>query len=146
MNNHGFVRISCVSLRITVANPSANAAEILGVLERASDSDVVLFPELCVTGYTCADLFAQSSLQDAGQRAIAQITEATAGRAQMVVIGAPIPFAAIAGVKDRQALADDLRDRVYGLARLAPAIEKPRGPADKLLRPVRAALKLPRAA
>jgi len=91
MNNHGFVRISCVSLRITVANPSANAAEILGVLERASDSDVVLFPELCVTGYTCADLFAQSSLQDAGQRAIAQITEATAGRAQMVVIGAPIP-------------------------------------------------------
>ncbi|MBV8104410.1 MAG: hypothetical protein JO223_07275, partial [Hyphomicrobiales bacterium] len=48
--------------------------------------------------------------------------------------------------KDRQALADELRSLVYGLARLAPAIDKPRGPADKLLRPVRAALKLPRAA
>ncbi|MGO9468435.1 MAG: NAD(+) synthase [Isosphaeraceae bacterium] len=91
MNDHGFARISCVSLRVTVANPAANAAEILGVLERATDSDVVLFPELCVTGYTCADLFAQSSLLDAGLRAIAQITEATTGRAQLVVVGAPVP-------------------------------------------------------
>jgi len=91
MNDHGFVRISCVSLRVTVANPSANAAEILRVLERATDSDVVLFPELCVTGYSCADLFAQSSLLDAGMRAIAQITQATAGRAQLVVVGAPVP-------------------------------------------------------
>src|SRR5271157_5788800 len=66
------------------------------------------------------------------------------GTSLPVVIGAPIRFAAIAGVKDRQALADDLRGRVYGLARTAPAIEKPRGPADRLLRPVRAALKLPR--
>jgi NAD+ synthase (glutamine-hydrolysing) len=91
MNDHGFVRISCVSLRVTVANPSANAAEILCVLERVPDSDIVLFPELSVTGYTCADLFGQSSLLDDAQRAIAQIAEATSGRAQLVVIGAPIP-------------------------------------------------------
>jgi len=44
------------------------------------------------------------------------------GTSLPVVIGAPIPFAAIAGVKDRQALADDLRGRVYGLARTAPAL------------------------
>jgi putative hemolysin len=68
------------------------------------------------------------------------------GRCLPVVIGAPIQFAAIAGVKDRQALADELRSLVYGLARLAPAIDKPRRPADKLLRPVRAALKLQKAA
>ena len=62
-----------------------------------------------------------------------------------VVIGAPIPFVAIAGVKDRQALADHLRERVYALAELAPAVIKPRGP--KLLRPViRAAQKRQRAA
>jgi NAD+ synthase (glutamine-hydrolysing) len=91
MNDHGFVRISCVSLQVAVANPSANASEILGVLERLTDSDVVLFPELCVTGYSCADLFAQSSLLDAGLRAIARIAEATAGRAQLVVVGAPVP-------------------------------------------------------
>ena len=43
------------------------------------------------------------------------------GTSLPVAIGAPIPFAAIAGIKDRQALADDLCNRVYGLARHAPA-------------------------
>jgi putative hemolysin len=52
-----------------------------------------------------------------------------------VVIGAPIPFAAFAEVRDRQALADELRARVYALARLAPAVGKPRRPAGKLVRP-----------
>jgi putative hemolysin len=63
-----------------------------------------------------------------------------------VVIGAAAPFAEISAIKDRQALADNLRDRVYSLARLAPAVKKPPTPADKLLRPVREALKIKRAA
>src|SRR5271157_1635900 len=48
------------------------------------------------------------------------------GTSLPVVIGAPIRFAAIAGVKDRQALADDLRGRVYGLAMDTPDARKPR--------------------
>ncbi len=68
------------------------------------------------------------------------------GTSLPVAIGASIPFAALAGIKDRQALADDLRGRVYALARLAPSVAKPPGAADKLLRPVRAALKAQRAA
>ena len=63
-----------------------------------------------------------------------------------VVIGAPIPFASLAALRDRQALADHLRQRVYALARLAPAARKRPGPADKLLAPVRAALEQRRAA
>jgi NAD+ synthase (glutamine-hydrolysing) len=91
MNQYGFVRITCASPRTTVANPSANAAEIVHVLEQSSDSDIVLFPELCVTGYTCADLFAQSALLDAGVRAAARIAVATTGREQLVLIGLPVP-------------------------------------------------------
>ncbi|MGP0068384.1 MAG: NAD(+) synthase [Isosphaeraceae bacterium] len=91
MNPFGFVRITCVSPRTAVANPSANAAEIVRMLERVPDSDVVVFPELCVTAYTCADLFGQTSLLDAAQRAVGRIAEATAGRAQLVVVGMPIP-------------------------------------------------------
>ena len=68
MNQYGFVRITCASPRTTVANPAANAAEIVRILEQVPDSDIVLFPELCVTGYTCADLFGQSTLLDAGSR------------------------------------------------------------------------------
>jgi putative hemolysin len=53
-----------------------------------------------------------------------------------VVIGAPIPFASLVVIKHRQALADELRARVYALARLAPAAaEKPGPRIGKLLRP-----------
>jgi putative hemolysin len=68
------------------------------------------------------------------------------GASLPVVVGAPIPFESLAGVKDRQALADELRARVYALARRAPAVDKPRGGADNLLRPMRAALRAQRAA
>jgi NAD+ synthase (glutamine-hydrolysing) len=91
MNQYGFVRITCVSPRTTVANPAANAVEIVRILDQLPDSDIVLFPELCVTGYTCADLFGQSTLLDAGIRAIQRIALATVGRKQLVVVGAPIP-------------------------------------------------------
>jgi len=90
MNKFGFVRLTCASPRTNVANPPANAAEIVHVLDQVADSDLVLFPELCVTGYTCADLFGQSALLEAGVEAIRRIARATAGRAQLVVVGAPI--------------------------------------------------------
>jgi NAD+ synthase (glutamine-hydrolysing) len=91
MNPFGFVRVTCVSIRTAVANPEANAEEIVHVLTQVPDSDIVLFPELCVTGYTCADLFGQTRLLHAGLRAIERIAEATAGCGQLVVVGAPLP-------------------------------------------------------
>lgn len=68
------------------------------------------------------------------------------GTALPVVIGAPIPQAELASIKDRQALADHLRDRVYALGRLAPAMAKKLNAAERLLKPVKAALKAQRAA
>jgi NAD+ synthase (glutamine-hydrolysing) len=91
MNQHGFLRITCASLRVTVADPAANAAEIIRVKNLAADSDLVVFPELCVTGYTCADLFGQSALLQGAGKAICQIARATTGRPQLVVVGSPIP-------------------------------------------------------
>jgi NAD+ synthase (glutamine-hydrolysing) len=90
MNRFGFVRMTCASTKISVANPEANADEVLAVLEQVPDSDLVLFPELGVTGYTCADLFGQSALLEAGLRATRRIAEATRGREQLVVIGLPV--------------------------------------------------------
>src|SRR5271166_3045041 len=68
------------------------------------------------------------------------------GTALPVAIGAPISFASLAALKDRQALADDLRERVYALARLAPATSKKHNAAERLLKPVRKALGAKRAA
>ncbi len=90
MNCHGFVRVSAACSRTTVADPEANADEIVRVLEQVPDSDVVLFPELAVTGYTCADLFGQSKLLEGAIRATRRIAEATSGRPQLVVVGLPL--------------------------------------------------------
>ena len=91
MNRFGFVRVTCASIRTSVAYPEANAAEIVRVLAQVADSDIVVFPELCVTGYTCADLFGQAALLQAGFRAIQKIVQATAGHKQLVIIGLPVP-------------------------------------------------------
>ena len=91
MNRYGFLRITCASPRVAVGDPCANAAEIIRLLAQAADSDLVVFPELCVTGYTCADLFGQSVLLEGARGAIRQIARATTGRPQLVVVGAPIP-------------------------------------------------------
>jgi NAD+ synthase (glutamine-hydrolysing) len=91
MNRFGFVRLTCASIRTAVANPLANAAEIIRVLKQVGDSDIVLFPELCITGYTCADLFGQSVLLDAGFQALRNVTRETLGHPQLVVVGLPVP-------------------------------------------------------
>jgi NAD+ synthase (glutamine-hydrolysing) len=91
MNRFGFVRITCASNRTVVADPEANAEEIVRVLGEVPDSDIVVFPELAVTGYTCADLFGQSALLDAGARAAMAVAGATRGRDQLVVVGLPVP-------------------------------------------------------
>ena len=77
MNQFGFVRITCVSPRTAVANPSANAAEIVRVLDSVPESDVVVFPELCLTGYTCGDLFHQQALLDGANDALTQVIDAS---------------------------------------------------------------------
>ena len=90
MNEHGFVRLTAASPATKVANPAANADEILRLLSEVPDSDVVVFPECAVTGYTCADLFEQSSLLHAAVEATLRIAEATQGREQLVVVGLPV--------------------------------------------------------
>ena len=57
--------------------------------------------------------------------------KARIGATLPVVIGAPIPYASIAAIRDRQALADELRARVYALASLAPALGKTRHPVGE---------------
>ncbi len=92
MNRFGFVRLTSASIATSVANPQANASAILEVLAELPDSDVVVFPELCVTGYSCADLFGQATLLEASEKAVLRIVEATRGRSQLVVVGLPVPL------------------------------------------------------
>jgi NAD+ synthase (glutamine-hydrolysing) len=86
----GLVRVTCATTKTAVANPDANAGAVIEVLEQVTDSDLVLFPELGITAYTCADLFGQTVLLEAGRRAALRVAAFTAGREQLVVVGLPV--------------------------------------------------------
>jgi NAD+ synthase (glutamine-hydrolysing) len=90
MNSHGFVRLTCATAPTAVADPMANARAIRSALDEVADSDIVLFPELAITGYTCGDLFGQAVLLDAAEVALGWLADTTAGRPQLVVVGVPI--------------------------------------------------------
>lgn len=92
MNRYGFVRITCASPRVHVADPAANLDAIQRVLDEAADSDIVVFPELCLTGYTCADLFGQARLLDDAAAALTRLAESTRGASRLVVVGLPVPL------------------------------------------------------
>jgi len=81
--------------RVHVADPAANAREIIGLCKQtaAQRPSVVVFPELSVTGYTCADLFAQSRLLDDAEKAVQSLLEASRELEAMVAVGAPVRYA-----------------------------------------------------
>lgn len=91
MNSFGFYRIAVVSPTLAVANPAANAKVICDLIDKHHDADLILFPELSLTGYTCADLFHQQSLLAASNQALAKIVAASNNFAGIVVVGCPLP-------------------------------------------------------
>ena len=95
MKHYGLIRVAAAMPRVHVADPAANAREILdlcGKLAKQKPS-VVVFPELSVTGYTCADLFGQNRLLEDAEAAVAQIVAKTAKLDAMVVFGTPVRHA-----------------------------------------------------
>ena len=92
--SYGFLRVAAASPRVWLANPAKNAAEIIRMAGEAAKNgtSVLVFPELCVTGYSCADLFAQERLLTAAEEAVAQVLKATKGLQLLLAIGAPVRF------------------------------------------------------
>lgn len=64
MNSHGFVRVAAAVPRVSVGDCLHNARQIIALMARAQQENVavLVFPELSLTGYTCGDLFHQSTL------------------------------------------------------------------------------------
>ena len=95
MKRLGFIRVAAAMPRVHVADPAANAREILQLCRdlKAQRPSVVVFPELSVTGYTCADLFGQERLLADAEAAVAEIVAASAKLEPMLVIGVPVRHA-----------------------------------------------------
>lgn len=90
MNEYGFLRLTAASHKVTVGNPHANISEIINVIETHNDSDVIVFNELGVSGYTCRDLFMQNSLLDACEDAVNILCQETKRYGGLYFVGAPV--------------------------------------------------------
>ena len=87
-----YIRVSSCVPDLAVADVQWNTKMILRQLKTAAEqgSNIAVFPELCLTGYTCQDLFFQKTLLDDCGKAIFEITKATNELKITAVIGAPI--------------------------------------------------------
>ncbi|MDE6295472.1 MAG: NAD(+) synthase, partial [Muribaculaceae bacterium] len=90
MNNFGYFRTAACAPVVHVANPMANALNIIKAINDNEGCDLYLFPELSITGYTCADLFNQSRLLDSADEAVAYVASHTKHVDGVIIIGAPV--------------------------------------------------------
>ena len=88
----GLLRVAAVVPKVNVADCEYNASQIIEATEKAAKcgAKVIVTPELGVTGYTCGDLFHQSTLLNAAESALLKILEATKHLDALLVVGAPL--------------------------------------------------------
>lgn len=91
---HGFLKVAALTPEIKVADPRHNAAAICELLDRgeAAGAKVMVFPELCITGYSCGDLFLQEVLLQEAKNALLAIAEHTKGKEYLAFVGLPIEY------------------------------------------------------
>lgn len=89
---HGFVKVAAVTPDIRVADVAYNTNEICRLIDSAVErgAKVIVFPELCVTGYTCSDLFLQDVLLSAAREAIHKIAAHTMEKDALIFVGVPL--------------------------------------------------------
>lgn len=89
---YGYLRAAAASPALKVADPAYNAARICEVIRAQAErgTELLVFPELSLSGYTCGDLFLQKTLTDGCLKALLQIAEATAGKKMLVFVGLPV--------------------------------------------------------
>ena len=88
----GFVKAASATPAIRVADPVYNAQVICEQMEEAVShgAKIVVFPELCITGYTCGDLFLQNLLLEEAKEALLRIAAWTAKQDAVVLVGLPV--------------------------------------------------------
>ena len=88
----GFYRFACVSPVLKVADTAYNTEEIVRSAKSAASNGAafVVFPELCITGYTCSDLFHQELLLQNSTRSLLKIAEALKDSDAVIAVGLPL--------------------------------------------------------
>ena len=91
-HNDGFVRVGAATPRIKVADCEANRESVRRLMEEAAGAGVqaMVFPELCLTGYTCGDLFQSGTLLAGAEQALRRLLQETEGLNLVAAVGLPV--------------------------------------------------------
>ncbi|MDE7407554.1 MAG: NAD(+) synthase, partial [Muribaculaceae bacterium] len=92
MNQQGFFRVAAVTPQVNVGDCNANV-KIISDLAHELDCkgvELAVFPEMSVTGYTCADLFHNFTLTEAATQGLRSIAHATSGLHITIIVGVPL--------------------------------------------------------
>lgn len=89
---HGFIKTAAITPKVRVADPVFNAEQICMEMDNAVESGakIIVFPELCITGYTCGDLFLQEVLLKEAKEQLIKITAHTADKDALIFVGLPM--------------------------------------------------------
>ncbi len=90
----GFIKVAAGTPKIRVADCDYNAGQIISLMKEAAAQGVkvLALPELCITGYTCGDLFLQPTLLDGAERALGRILDETMKLDIVTALGLPVKF------------------------------------------------------
>lgn len=89
---HGFIKVAAATPDIRVADVGYNKEQIIKQMDEAAKAGakIIVFPELCITGYTCSDLFLQDILLNGAKKALAEIAKQTKELDALVFVGVPL--------------------------------------------------------
>lgn len=89
---HGFIKVCAATPEIKVADVDFNVKNIIKAVKESAEkgSQLTVFPELCICGYTCGDLFNHPTLIKACEEGVKKTAEGTKGLKALVLIGAPV--------------------------------------------------------
>jgi NAD+ synthase (glutamine-hydrolysing) len=89
---HGFVKVAAATPMVKVADTAYNTEQIIELINKAAKENVrvLVFPELCITGYTCGDLFLQNALLASAKESLIKIVHATKNLNMVVAVGLPV--------------------------------------------------------
>lgn len=92
--NQGFIKVAAATIVTKVADCQHNTDQILSLMASAQKENIqlLLFPELAISGYTCADLYHQQHLQKQVEASLIRLKEASLGSDLAIIVGAPYPI------------------------------------------------------
>ena len=92
MNSYGYIKVAAVVPEVKVADCGFNTERIIEMVQQAAERGVriAVFPELCITAYSCGDLFTTKLLITKAEESLARIVEATAELPIVAIVGLPV--------------------------------------------------------